>query len=190
MLVWLVMITGIRRAELVALRWSDIDLAAETVTISRNYVRAGGQGVEKDTKTHRVRRIGLDPETVRLLRAHRAAYEDLAGQLGIPADDEAYIFSNDPAHIRPFNPSSVSHRYARMCAKLGIDSHLHALRHYSATELISAGVDIRTVAGRLGHGGGGVTTLRVYAAWVAESDKRAASVLADRLRGVSPSSGG
>jgi site-specific recombinase XerD len=51
-----------------------------------------------------------------------------------------------------------------MCAKLGIDSHLHALRHYSATELLTAGVDLRTVAGRLGHGGGGATTLRVYAA--------------------------
>src|SRR4051794_13467251 len=41
----------------------------------------------------------------------------------------------------------------------------HALRHYSATELLAAGVDLRTVAGRLGHGGGGATTLRVYAAW-------------------------
>ena len=69
-----------------------------------------------------------------------------------------------------------------MCAGVGIDTHLHALRHYSATELISAGVDIRTVAGRLGHGGGGATTLRVYAAWVSESDKRAADILAGRMR--------
>jgi site-specific recombinase XerD len=75
----------------------------------------------------------------------------------------------------------VSHRYARMCADLGITSHLHTLRHYSATELISSGVDIRTVAGRLGHGGGGTTTLRVYAAWVAESDKQAANLLGSRM---------
>jgi site-specific recombinase XerD len=47
------------------------------------------------------------------------------------------------------------------------------LRHYSATELIAAGVDVRTVAGRLGHGGGGATTLRVYAAWLAATDKKA-----------------
>jgi integrase len=52
-----------------------------------------------------------------------------------------------------------------MCERLGIGSHLHALRHYSATELLAAGVDLRTVAGRLGHAGGGTTTLRVYAAW-------------------------
>jgi site-specific recombinase XerD len=55
-----------------------------------------------------------------------------------------------------------------MCADLGIDSHLHVLRRYSATELLTAGVDLRTVAGRLGHGGGGATTLRVYAARVQE----------------------
>ena len=83
---------------------------------------------------------------------------------------------------RPCNPSGVTHRYARMCAKIGIDSHLHALRHYSATELLTAGVDLRTVAGRLGHAGGGATTLRVYAAWVGESDRRAAEILGGRLR--------
>lgn len=66
-----------------------------------------------------------------------------------------------------------------MCAKLGIDSHLHALRHYSATEF-TAGVDLRTVAGQLGHGG--ATTLRVYAAWVGESDRCAAEVLSGRLK--------
>jgi integrase len=68
-----------------------------------------------------------------------------------------------------------------MCRQLGIASHLHALRHYSATELLTAGVDLRTVAGRLGHGGGGATTLRVYAAWVSESDRRAAEILGSRV---------
>src|SRR6266511_4893044 len=81
-------------------------------------------------------------------------------------------------HLRP---DSVTQRYDRMATKLGIRTSLHKLRHYSATELIAAGVDIRTVAGRLGHGGGGATTLRVYSAWVAESDQRAAASLAARL---------
>ena len=68
-----------------------------------------------------------------------------------------------------------------MTAGPGLDTHLHALRHFSATELIAAGVDVRTVAGRLGHGGGGATTLRVYAAWLAATDKTAAGLLAARL---------
>ena len=68
-----------------------------------------------------------------------------------------------------------------MCARLGWDMHIHQLRHYSATELIAAGVDVRTVAGRLGHGGGGTTTLKVYSACVAEADQRAAGALVRHL---------
>ncbi len=68
-----------------------------------------------------------------------------------------------------------------MAERLGIDSTLHKLRHYNATELLAAGVGLRTVAGRLGHGGGGTTTLKVYAAWVTEADKRAAGAIASRL---------
>ena len=78
-------------------------------------------------------------------------------------------------------PDSVTQRYGRLAKRLGIKTHLHALRHYSATELIAAGVDPRTVAGRLGHSGGGSTTLRVYSAWVSEADQRAAVSLARRL---------
>lgn len=68
-----------------------------------------------------------------------------------------------------------------MAQRLGIDTHLRALRHYLATELLSVGVDLRTVAGRLGHGEGGATTLRVYAAWVAASDRKAAELLGSRM---------
>ncbi|MFC7660276.1 tyrosine-type recombinase/integrase [Pseudonocardia benzenivorans] len=59
--------------------------------------------------------------------------------------------------------------------------NIHQLRHYSATELIAAGVDVRTVAGRLGHGGGGSTTLRAYTAWVSEADLRAMKDLSVRM---------
>jgi hypothetical protein len=58
-LVWLVMTTGIRRAEIAALKWSNIDLGAEVMEIRRSYVMSKGNGVEKDTKTHQVRRIAL-----------------------------------------------------------------------------------------------------------------------------------
>ena len=75
-----------------------------------------------------------------------------------------------------------------MTASLGLDTHIHELRHYSATELLAAGVDLRTVAGRLGHAGGGVTTLRVYAAWVRSADEQAAALLAERLTGGLPRS--
>ena len=68
-----------------------------------------------------------------------------------------------------------------MAASLGVDTTLKNMRHYSATELVSAGVDVRTVAGRLGHGGGGATTLRVYTAWTADADQRAARTVSGRM---------
>jgi integrase len=181
-LVWLTMVTGMRRAELLALRWDDVDLVDGVLEIRRSYVRVRGRGVEKDTKTHRMRRIALDPETVDVLRVHRERYSDAARGVGVESTDEAFLFSYDVLHERPCNPHGISHRYSTMCAKLSIDSHLHALRHYSATELLSAGVDLRTVAGRLGHAGGGTTTLRVYAAWVGASDRRAAEILGGRMQ--------
>jgi hypothetical protein len=68
-----------------------------------------------------------------------------------------------------------------MVKRLGLKTSIHKLRHYSATELIAGGVDVRTVAGRLGHSGGGTTTLRTYTAWVSEADQRAAGSIAARM---------
>jgi hypothetical protein len=76
-------------------------------------------------------------------------------------------------------PRSISQRYRRLAETVGLRStRLHALRHFSASQLVTAGVDLRTVAGRLGHGSGGATTLRTYAAWSTEADRRAASTIA------------
>lgn len=185
-LVWLVMVTGMRRAELLGLRWQHVDLTGGTLIVQRNHLRAKGQSYEKGTKTHQERRISLDTATSEILTEHRQRYDAVAAEIGIEPSDEAYLFSHSPTKDRPYSPDAVTHRYADMCAKIGIDTHMHALRHYSATELIQSGVDLRTIAGRLGHGGGGATTLRVYAAWVGESDRQAAEILGSRMQRPSP----
>ena len=181
-LIWLKMVTGARRGELCALRWYDVQFADAVLEIRRNYTRRNRRSTEKDTKTHQMRRLGLDPETVEVLTEQRARYAERLAALDIQGSGAAYVFSYEPDHSRPCDPDGITHRYARMCRCLGIESHLHTLRHYAATELINAGFDVRTVAGRLGHGGGGTTTLRVYAAWVPESDRRASDALAGKMR--------
>ena len=181
-LVWLAMTTGARRGELCALRWSHADLAAGVLTVRRAlYLDEDGQWKEKDTKAHQQRRIVLDPETVAVLEEHWRRCRARAHALGISLPASGYVFAPDPDGSAALNPDTATQRYSRMAERLGIDTHLHALRHYTATELITAGTDIRTVAGRLGHGGGGATTLRVYAAWVSEADQRAATQIAARM---------
>lgn len=194
-LVWLVMTTGMRRAEVAGLRWSNIDLDAEVVEIRRSYVQSYGKGKEKDTKTHQMRRLALDSETVALLRTHKEWCRAELEKIDVKLTKDMFVFMNgravDPTTGKPTNrdatapysPDAISRRYKRMATSLGINTHIHALRHFSATELLSAGIDLRTVAGRLGHGGGGATTLRVYAAsaWVAATDRKAAEILGSRL---------
>ncbi len=179
MLVWLAFITGARRGELCALAWDRLDFSTRVLTIRSSIAQSGGKTWEKATKTHQQRRISLDERTVALLRSYREHCAERAGLKAMKSD--ARIFSLAPDGSTWLKPDSVSQRYARMCARLGWDMNIHQLRHYSATELIAAGTDIRTVAGRLGHGGGGSTTLKVYSAWVAEADDRASGTLAGRL---------
>jgi hypothetical protein len=173
--------TGLRRGELCALTWDTLDFENGIISIRRSIAHVGSRTWEKDTKTHQQRRIALDAQTLQLLQLYRNRRLSAAAELGLTLTDETRIFSRDPDGRRWLLPDSVSQRYAKMCSRLGWDMNLHQLRHYSATELVAAGVDLRTIAGRLGHGGGGVTTLRVYSAWMPEADSRAATTLGSRL---------
>ena len=85
-----------------------------------------------------------------------------ADQLGVAVPEDAYAFSPDPAGRTPWNPDTMTHRYRRYARRIGITSSLKELRHYSATQILTAGTDLNTVAGRLGHAEGS-TTLRFYA---------------------------
>jgi integrase len=107
------MVTGVRRAELLALRWSDVDLSTGYLTVSRNYLRVRGKTVEKDAKTHQIRRISLDPATVEVLTEHRR-YEELVRQADKEPTNEAFLFSYEIAHDRPYDPRSAT--AMRACA--------------------------------------------------------------------------
>nr|CEL23340.1 Phage integrase [Kibdelosporangium sp. MJ126-NF4]CTQ94502.1 Phage integrase [Kibdelosporangium sp. MJ126-NF4] len=197
-LVWLVFVTGERRGEVLKHRFADAEfewhhgcaeppaakpkcLCERAMDCPAAYVTCTLVIARDHTKSHRPRRIPLDPETSMVLWEHWVRYVEVMQQLEREPDRDGFMFSYDAAHQRPCDPSGVTHRYDRMCKRLGIDSHLHALRHYTATELIAAGVDLRAVAGRLGHGGGGTTTLRVYAAWLNQADRKPSELLSSRL---------
>jgi len=180
--VWCATTTGARRGEMCALRWSHLDLEAGVIHLSR----AIGKGrkndwIDKDTKSHQERRVVLDQATVVVLLAHRSRCEMQMHELSIPFSENGYVFSLKPDHHTFLIPDTATHRYDRMAKRLGIATTLHKLRSYAVTELLNGGMDIRAVAGRVGHGSGGAMTLRAYAAWLAEADQRAAPILAGRM---------
>ncbi|MFC4943333.1 tyrosine-type recombinase/integrase [Pseudonocardia sp. GCM10023141] len=179
-LVWFAMTTGMRRGELCGLRWNQVDLDVGVVTVRNSIGQIAGEVWEKDTKTRQHRRLTLDDELIDVLREHRARCDERAAAVDTRVRRDGFVFSAVPDCAKQLSPDTVTQRYWRLAKRLGFDTHLHSLRHYSATELIAAGVDIRTVAGRLGHAGGGSTTLRSYSAFVLEADQRAAVALAAR----------
>jgi hypothetical protein len=76
---------------------------------------------------------------------------------------DGYVFSSDGFGEQPWPPDTVTHWFKRVRVAAGVDCTLRSLRHYNATQMLAAGIDLRTAAGRLGHAAGGAVTLKVYA---------------------------
>jgi len=169
--------SGARRGELLALRWSDIDLDRGTLSIERGIVLVDGNLIEQSTKTHQSRRISLDAGTVSTLERHRELMIDSAQIAGSALTPDGFVFSHSVDGSSPWHPDSTSRAFRRICQQAGVTGvRLHDLRHYVATRLLAAGVDVRTVAGRLGHRNPS-TTLNVYSHFVPETDQEAAEAL-------------
>ena len=145
---WLAAITGARRAELCGLRWHRIDPAAGTVHVARTYVVSGGQRIEKDTKTHQDRRLAIDPATRDMLRGFKEQTAAALAAAGVALAGDAFVFSNDGG-TTPWNPDWVTHQVARAAEAAGVAVNIKSLRHYTATHLLAAGVDITNTAALL-----------------------------------------
>jgi integrase len=175
-------VTGARRGELCALRWSDVDFLGSGLVISRAVVgRSNGTVEERQTKTGNRRRIALDPATVDALARHRDRCEARAELVNATISDQAFIFSAAIDGRTPWRPDGVSLALRRLRTKLGAEAGtLLSLRHFAATQLLAAGVDVRTVAGRLGHEQPS-TTLNRYTEWLQARDQDAAETIGDIL---------
>ena len=173
--------TGARRGELCGLRWDDLDVDDATLHIGRAIVIVADNPVEMPTKTRRFRHIALDPVTVAELDIHHQRLQRTAADAQVLLDPNGFVFSTDPAGRRPWRPDSTTRAFRRLARQAGLDTvRLHDLRHYVATRLLTAGVDVRTVAGRLGHAHPS-TTLNVYAAFLPDADRHAAHLMGNLL---------
>jgi integrase len=186
--VWLAATTGARRGELCGLKWSDLDVvpAADdhpetaTLTIRRAVIDAPGGGViVKDTKSHAVRALAVDEAVLAALTAWQATAVAPLVEAGVTTPP--WVFSIDG--VNPVRPEWVTAAYRRLTKQAGTPGiRFHDLRHFVATSAMQQGVDLRTIAGRLGHAGGGAVTLKVYAHAIAERDREFADTHGKALR--------
>ena len=182
--VGLAAVTGARRGELLGLRWQDV--SDGRLVIAQAVANVQGGTILKRPKSGRQRVVALDDAWSRRLVEHRAEATDACRAFGVTLAGTAFVFSREPDASKPWLPDTVTHAFGDACRRAGVAGvRLHDLRHFAATQLLAAGVDVRTVAGRLGHSNPTVT-LNVYAAWLPERDLAAAEALGAL---VSPQSG-
>jgi len=170
--------TGMRRSEMLALRWQDIDLDAGRLTIERSLEQTTAGGVKpKSPKTRAGRRtISLPPRLVAELRAHwREQQEQRLGMgLGKAPETAPVLATVDGGFL---SPKGITKAWPRAMAEIGMAGvTLHSLRHTHASTLIASGMDVLTVSRRLGHASA-VVTLRVYGHLIHGTDDRAAAII-------------
>jgi integrase len=149
---WVAVMTGLRRGELLGLRWRDVDLDARQVTVVQTLTAIDHHIViGPGTKTGKGRTVELDAATVGELRAHRArqAQEHLA--IGTRPVDTSLVFTRPDA--TPLDPDRFSERFIRLVERHPELPRLrfHDLRHTHASVPLRAGVPITVVSRRLGH---------------------------------------
>jgi len=154
--------TGLRRGELLALRWRNLDLEAGTLTVVETAYRLGnGDYIIKEPKTPQRRRtVTLPPSLVELFKAYLADQELLRIQLGVSLNADDFVFIRPDGS--PINPNAVTLAFRRIIKKASLRSlRIHDLRHTHATLMLKAGVHPKVVSERLGHANIGIT-LDIY----------------------------
>ena len=166
--------TGLRRGELLGLKWSDVDLEHGTIRICRQIARVNGEIVEAPLKTKNAyRNLSISEDTIDVLKSQK---EKCGGS--------PYVFPSPTGG--PISPDSVLHMLHRVLDRAGLPHiRFHDLRHTFATLALQNGVDIKTVSGMLGHFSAGFT-LDTYAHVTTSAQLEAAKTMGNLLSHAAP----
>ena len=161
--------TGLRRGELLGLKWSDIDLNKEIIHVRRQILRQNGEVVEAPLKTkNSYRNIVIGADTIEVLK-------------GMEQKDE-YVFPSP--YGGPMSPDSVLHMLHRVLKRAGLERiRFHDLRHTFSVPALQNGVDVKTLSSMLGHYSAGFT-LDTYAHVTTSMQKQAANAVGNFLSGT------
>ncbi len=167
---------GLRRGEVLALRWQDIDLEKGKVYIRKNMISVNKQVIFKDPKTETSsREIELPATLLKLLQIERKRYVANKLRLGAQFEDNDLVVCWENGKC--IKPDTLSQKFRRLIEKIGLKHiRLHDLRHTNATLMLSYGVNPKVAQQRLGHASIS-TTMDIYSHVTEKVEKEAADKL-------------
>lgn len=180
--------TGMRRGEVLGLRWVDVDFTARHLHVRQTILSVNYELTYGRPKTLRgERKIALDTETTRALRAHRIAQQREMDMLGAGYRKQDLVFARENGD--PVHPDYFSQTFDRTVKRLGLPKiRLHDLRHTHATLGLKAGVPIKVMSDRLGHATTAFT-MDIYTHAIPAIEHEAAEQIADLVFGGSQEAG-
>lgn len=171
--------TGMRAGEICALRWSRVNLEEGSLVVARSLTQ---HLLEKSPKNGETRQLEFGVVLIERLRLHMDYVTERAAKVGMELDPNGYVFSTNITGSTPYNPHSVSTAFRRIKQRAGLSPRFHDMRHFHASVMLSEGVDLTTVARRLGHKRGS-TTLDFYAHMMPGKDRAAHDTFAAAMAG-------
>ncbi len=156
-------VTGMRRNEILALRWDDVDFAAGEVHVEQSIVCIRGATTRKTPKNGKPRVVTIPAEVVAELRRIKREQAEALLALGVGQSGATPVcMRGADGTTRP--PYSLSNAFVALVKRAGLPAcNFHTLRHSHASELMRVGVPVNVAAARLGHSDGGMLLLRTYA---------------------------
>jgi integrase len=152
----LAILCGMRRGEITALQWGQIDFDAGHISIERSAEQTSAGVRYKPPKSGRARTVAMSATVAAELQAHRLAQAEELLSLGVRLSDESFVVAQTDGS--PMQPNSLSHSWIKEIAKTGLPPiRYHDLRHAHATHLLSSGVHPKVASERLGHSKVGIT---------------------------------
>lgn len=147
---------GLRRGEILALRWRHVDLVSAVLSIRESAEQVGTVVRYKETKSGKSRTVSLSSTVLEELNRHRLAQAEEQLKVGIRPDENSFVVAQVDG--RPLKPVSLTHEWTRLLAKTSLPRiRFHDLRHSHATQLLAAGVHPKIASERLGHSTIGIT---------------------------------